>query len=147
ASHELKTPLSLIRLHAEKMLGDGDLPSAHAEAVLVLIEVLARLNQIIDEMLLLSRAEAKAIPFDMKPHDPARFLETFAQDAQALAEHNGRSFVYQHTGRGRVAFEERCMRQVLLNVLTNALNASPAGGAVTLASSIQGGVWRVSLED
>jgi signal transduction histidine kinase len=147
ASHELKTPLSLIRLHAEKMLGDGDLAPAHAEAVLVQIEELARLNQIIDEMLFLSRAEAKAIPFDMKPHDPARFLETFAQDAQALAEHSGHRFVHLHRGRGRVAFEERWMRQVLLNVLTNALNVSPEGGVVSLASSIRGGVWRVSLED
>jgi len=147
ASHELKTPLSLIRLHAEKMLADGDLAPAHAEAVLVQIEELARLNQIIDEMLFLSRAEAKAIPFDMKPHDPARFLETFAQDAQALAEHGGRSFVHHHKGRGRVAFEERWLRQVLLNVLTNALNVSPPGGVITLASTIQGGMWRVSLED
>jgi two-component system heavy metal sensor histidine kinase CusS len=147
ASHELKTPLSLIRLHAEKMLGDGDLPPVHAEAVLVQIEELARLNQIIDEMLFLSRAEAKAIPFDMKPHDPARFLETFAQDAQALAEHTGRSFVHQHKGRGRVAFEEKWMRQVLLNVLTNAINVSPEDGVITLVSSIRGGVWRVSLED
>ncbi|MFI4964318.1 MAG: ATP-binding protein [Caulobacterales bacterium] len=147
ASHELKTPLSLIRLHAEKMLGDGDLPAAHAEAVLVQIEELARLNQIIDEMLFLSRAEAKAIPFDLKRHDPGRFLDTFAQDAQALAEHGGRTFVCAHRGRGRVAFEEKWLRQVLLNVLTNALNVSPEGGAVTLTSNLQSGVWRVSLED
>lgn len=147
ASHELKTPLSLIRLHAEKMLGDGDLAPVHAEAVLVQIEELARLNQIIDEMLFLSRAEAKAIPFDMKAHDPARFLETFAQDAQALAEHNGRRFHYVHRGRARVAFEEKWMRQVLLNVLTNALNVSPEGGEVALTSTIRGGTWRVSVED
>jgi two-component system heavy metal sensor histidine kinase CusS len=147
ASHELKTPLSLIRLHAEKMLGDGDLPGVHAEAVLVQIEELARLNQIIDELLFLSRAEAKAIPFHLKPHDPGRFLESFSQDAQALAEHTGRRFIYRHRGRGRVPFEERWVRQVLLNLLTNALNVSPPAGAVTMTSGIQGGVWRVSVED
>lgn len=147
ASHELKTPLSLIRLHAEKMLGDGDLPAVHSEAVLVQIEELARLNQIIDELLFLSRAEAKAIPFDLKPHDPGRFLEGFAQDAQALAEHTGRRFVHVHKGRGRVPFEERWVRQVLLNLLTNALNVSPEGGTVTMVSCIGGGLWRVSVED
>lgn len=147
ASHELKTPLSLIRLHAEKMLGDGELPATHAEALLVQIEELARLNQIIDEMLFLSRAEAKAIAFDLKPRDPARFLDNFAQDAQALAEHTGRRFQWTHTGQGRAAFEEKWVRQVLLNVFTNALNASPPGGLVTLTSEIGGGHWRVSLED
>lgn len=147
ASHELKTPLSLVRLHAEKMLQDGDLPPAHAEAVLVQIEEVARLNQIIDEMLFLSRAEARAIPFDLKPHDPARFLDAFGQDATALAEHSGRRFVACHQGRGRVAFEEKWLRQVLLNVLTNALNASPPGGEVRLRSEIQPDLWRVSVED
>jgi two-component system heavy metal sensor histidine kinase CusS len=147
ASHELKTPLSLVRLHAEKMLGDGDLPQAHAEALLVQIEELARLNQIIDEMLFLSRAEAKAIPFHLRPQEPERFLEGFAQDAQALAEHTGRRFHWTHSGQAKVAFEEKWMRQVLLNLLTNALNVSPEGGLVELTSTVGGGVWRVSVED
>jgi len=147
ASHELKTPLSLIRLHAEKMLGDGDLPAAHTEALLIQIEELARLNQIIDEMLFLSRAEAKTIAFDLKPRDPARFLEGFAQDAQVLAEHTGRHFEWRHAGEGLAPFEEKWIRQVLLNVLTNALNVSPPEGKVTLESELANGVWRVSLED
>lgn len=147
ASHELKTPLSLIRLHAERMLGDGDLPAAHTEALLVQIEELARLNQIIDEMLFLSRAEAKAIPFDLQPRDPAKFLDGFAQDAEALAEHAGRRFAWRHSGKGLVPFEEKWLRQVLLNVLTNALNASPPAGLVELTSTLTATRWRVSVED
>lgn len=147
ASHELKTPLSLIRLHAEKMLNDGDLSPAHTEAVVVQIEELARLNQIIDELLFLSRAEAKAIGLNLSREDPALFLETFSQDAAALAEHGGRSFSYNHQGRGQVDFEEKWIRQVLLNVVTNALNASPAEGRITLRSQLAHGVWRVSVED
>ena len=61
ASHELKIPLSLIRLHAEKMLVDGGLAPAHREAVQVQLEEIARLNRIIDELLFLSRADAKAL--------------------------------------------------------------------------------------
>jgi two-component system heavy metal sensor histidine kinase CusS len=147
ASHELKTPLSLIRLHAERMLGDGDLPPAHTEALLVQIEELARLNQIIDEMLFLSRAEAKAIPFDLQPRDPVKFLESFAQDAEALAEHAGRRFTWRHSGEGLVPFEEKWLRQVLLNVLTNALNVSPPDGVVELTSTLTDKLWQVSVED
>jgi two-component system heavy metal sensor histidine kinase CusS len=147
ASHELKTPLSLIRLHAEQMLTDGDLAPAHAEAVVVQIEELARLNQIIDEMLFLSRAEAKAIAFDLRPHDPEPFLEAFAQDAQALCEHHGLGFSWRHTGSGRALFEEKWIRQVLLNVLANAINVSPRGSRIALVSTIDETLWRVSLED
>lgn len=147
ASHELKTPLSLIRLHAEKMLVDGDLSAAHTEAVVVQIEELARLNQIIDELLFLSRATARAIVFDLAPRDPCRMLEAFSQDAIALAEHYGRRFAYSHTGEGRALFEEKWIRQVLLNLLTNAVNVSPAGGLISLSSSLSDTVWRVTVED
>ena len=66
ASHELKIPLSLISLHAEKMLVDGSLPPAQREEVQVQVEEIARLNQIIDELLFLSRADARAVKLDPK---------------------------------------------------------------------------------
>jgi signal transduction histidine kinase len=147
ASHELKTPLSLIRLQAEKLLVTGKLSPADEEAVQMLLEELARLNQIIEELLFLSRAEARAITLQLKPQDPARFLQAFAQDARVLAEHHGRSFAMYHDGEGLVAFEAQRIRQVLLNLLANAIEASPRDGLITLRATFVGGVWRVSVED
>jgi two-component system heavy metal sensor histidine kinase CusS len=147
ASHELKTPLSLVRLHAEKMLGDEDLPPSAVEAVVVQLEELARLNRIIDELLFLSRAEAGAIPFELKEADARAFLDTFAQDAQALAAHHGLRFAHVHSGENYAVFEAKWMRQVLLNLLANAIRFSPSAGSVTVRSSVRDGVWRVSLAD
>jgi signal transduction histidine kinase len=147
ASHELKTPLSLVRLHAERLLMTGDLSPVQRESIHVQLEELARVNQIIDELLFLSRADAQAIPVDLRSQTPAEFLQTFAQDASALAEHHGRRFAYTHEGDGTVAFEEKRMRQVLLNLLANAVNVSPPGGAITLKSVLSGGLWQVSVED
>ena len=147
ASHELKTPLSLIRLHAEKMLTDGALGQDQAEAVLVQLEELARLNQIIDELLFLSRAEAAAIVFDLKPQPVSRLLESFHQDAAALTTHHGLRFVLSQDGEGCAAYEEKWLRQVLLNLLANAMGVSPPGATITLRSTTVGDVWRVSVED
>ena len=147
ASHELKTPLSLIRLHGEKLLVGGNLAPAEEEAVQMQLEELARLNRIIEEMLFLSRAEARAITLQLRPQDPSRFLHAFAQDARVLAEHDGRGFVLTTEGEGLVAFETQRIRQVLLNLLANALSASPRGGVITLRSTFSANVWRVSLED
>ena len=147
ASHELKTPLSLVRLHAERLLMTSELAPAQRESIHVQLEELARVNQIIDELLFLSRADAQAIPVDLRSQTPAEFLQTFAQDASALAEHHGRRFSYTHEGDGTVDFEEKRMRQVLLNLLANALNVSPPGGAITLKSVLAGGLWQVSVED
>jgi two-component system heavy metal sensor histidine kinase CusS len=147
ASHELRTPLSLVRLHAERLLGAAELEPAHRESVHVQLEEIARINRIIDELLFLSRADAHAMPIDLKRQGPAAFLQGFAQDATALAEHHGRRFSYTHDGDGSAAFEENRMRQVLLNLLANALNASPPGGRIMLRSRIADGVWRLSVED
>ncbi len=147
ASHELKTPLSLVRLHAERLLGANEMEAAHRESVHVQLEEIARINQIIDELLFLSRADAQAMPIDLKQQGPAAFLHSLAQDAAALAEHHGRRFSYTHEGDGTAAFEEKRMRQVLLNLVANALNASPPGGRITLHSRLADGLWRLAVED
>ena len=147
ASHELKTPLSLIRLQAEKLLVMGTLAPAEEDSVQMQLEELARLNRIIEEMLFLSRAEARAITLQLRPQDPSRFLHAFAQDARVLAEHEHRGFVLASEGEGLVAFEAQRIRQVLLNLLANALCASPRESVITLRSTFRAGVWRISLED
>ena len=117
ASHELKTPLSLVRLHAERLLVNDYLAPAQKESVHVQLEELARVNRIIDELLFLLRADAQAVSVDMKNQRPATFLQAFGQDASALAEHHGRHFSYTHVGDEALPFGEQRMRQVLLNLL------------------------------
>jgi len=147
ASHELKMPLSLIRLHAEKMLVDGGLSPAHKEAVQVQLEEIARLNRIIDELLFLSRADANALKLELKAQNPTALVQAFAQDASVLAEHHGRRFTCEHRGEGSVALEPKWMRQVLLNLLTNAIHVSPTHGLISLHSVVSASRWRVSVED
>lgn len=147
ASHEMKTPLSLIRLQAEKLALEGGLKPAQEEAVQMQLEEIARLNQIIEELLFISRAEARAVTLRTQPQDPRLFLETFGVDARVLAETRGARFCERHAGEGAVAFEAKWIRQVLLNLLANALNVSPSGGQVTITSKLDGTVWRVAIED
>ena len=147
ASHELKTPLSLVRLHAEKMLTDGGLVPEHEEAVLIQLEELTRLNHVIEDLLFLSRAEANVVVLKLTTQKPAQFLQDFFPDARALVEHSGRHLTHSHEGRDLVAFEEKWMRQVLLNLVTNAIHVSPPNSEIRLCSSVAHGVWRVSVED
>ncbi|MGZ5200179.1 MAG: sensor histidine kinase [Telluria sp.] len=147
ASHELKTPLSLVRLHAERMLLSGRLEPAHEEAAQLQLEELARLDQIIEEMLFLSRVEACAISLKATPANPAAFLHALAQDARVLAEASGHRFAHTHDGEGRVAFDQHRIRQVLLNLIGNARKAAPPGTSITLRSLLDNGCWWVSVED
>jgi two-component system heavy metal sensor histidine kinase CusS len=147
ASHELKTPLSLIRLHAEKMLTDPALSPLHREGLQDLLEEVDGLNHVIEDLLFLSRADAHVIALELEPQDPQPFLQSFAQDAAALAEHHGMRFVLEHSGSGDASFEPKWMRQVLLNLLINAIRVSPPGGLIRLRSTLDEGAWRLSLED
>ncbi|GAC1669792.1 MAG: ATP-binding protein [Steroidobacteraceae bacterium] len=147
ASHELKTPLSRIRLQAERLLVHGNLAAADEESVQVQLEEVSRLSQIIEELLFLSRADAREIDLNLSRQDPEQVLANFSQDARVLSEHRGVRFVVSHRGSGMILAEPRWLRRVLLNLLTNALNASPPQGNVTLGSVIDAGVWRVSLDD
>jgi two-component system heavy metal sensor histidine kinase CusS len=147
ASHELKTPLSLVRLHAERLLARGNLAPDQEEAVLVQLDELNRLNRIIDELLLLSRAEAQAVKMDMSESGIAKFFEVFAQDAVVLAEDRGLQFTWSHHGSAVFAFDERWIRQVLLNLLANAMAVSPVGGLIVLKSTADDHQWRVEMID
>jgi heavy metal sensor kinase len=147
ASHELKTPLSMIRLQAERLLEKGDLSTANEESVQVQLEEVSRLSQIIEELLFLSRAEAREIALNLAPHDPEVILANFLQDARVLSDHQGLHLKQSHEGSGAILAEPRWLRRVLLNMLTNALKASPQHGSITLRSRVESGEWRVSVDD
>ena len=144
-SHELKTPLSLLRLHAEQILKDD--AGRHADAAVEQIEEIARLNRFIDQMLFLSQAEAGSIALDLIPIDPKSFIDAFAADAAVLAEDSGHRFSARVRGRGLVAIDESRFRQVLFNLTVNAIKASPAGTEILLTSKFVKGFWRISIDD
>jgi signal transduction histidine kinase len=147
ASHELKTPLSLVRLQAEKLLLDEGLTSEQQEAVQVQMDEISRLEQIIEDLLFLSRAEVQVVKLTLQPGDPSDFLKTFIPDARVLAEHRGVRFSERIEGKGVVPFDAKWIRQVLLNLMINALNVSPRGSLVTLDSEITLESWRIAIED
>jgi signal transduction histidine kinase len=147
ASHELKTPLSLVRLQAEKLLVEGGLTPAQEEAVQLQLEEVTRLNKIIEELLFLSRVEAQAVTPELRREDPRRFLQVFALDARVLAESRGVHFTETLGGAGTVDYDPKWIRQVLLNLVANALKFSPRGGLITLVSDFTVDSWRVAIED
>ncbi len=147
ASHELRTPLSLIRLHAERMLVSGKLSPVEEEAVHVQLEEITRLNMIIDDLLFLSRADARVVKMNLQAEDANEFLKSFLPDAMVLVEHHGRRFEHTHEGHDKATFDAKWIRQVLLNLLTNAINASPSGGLIALRSEIKNGLWCLRVEN
>jgi len=146
-SHELKTPLSLLRLQSERLLADGNLKPEQEEAMLVQLEEIARMNQTIEGLLFLSRAEARAITLDLHPQNPREFLQGFLADARILAEEVGGRLEEKIDGDQEVRFDARSFRRVLLNLVSNAVKVTPPGGLLTVESEFTVDSWQVAIED
>lgn len=147
ASHELKTPLSLARLHAEAILSDPAISEAQENATVAQLEQIDQLTAMVGDLLLLARADSSSMSLAREPHDPAVLLEAMRGDAEVLAEAAGAALRIVHDGHGTADIDPRWLRQIILNLLNNALRASPAGSVVTIGSVLSGECWHLAVED
>lgn len=148
ASHELKTPLALIRLNIERVVLDPQTVGGSREALQDAIEQIHHLDRLIERLLFLSRAQAGEVALDREHFQADEFIQETAHDADLLAQAAGRRFVVAHNDPGRVCADRARLRQVLLNLLSNSLRATPEGGRVELYSRLspEGG-WSLRLTD
>lgn len=147
ASHELKTPLALIRLNAERLRTRVAHDPEAAAGLADLLEEIARMNRIIESLLFIAKAESGGLALELKEHDVPALLAPFAEDARALAEDRGARFELARNDAGSMRLEPSLLRQLLLNLTANALNVSPAGGVVALESVRTDGGWTFVVTD
>lgn len=132
ASHELKTPLALVRLNAEKLRARLRDDPEGLTTLEDLLEEISQLHQIIESLLFLSRAESGALAPKARVVEIAAFVRDFAEDALVLAQDRGVHFTVGALAPGELSVEPILLRQLLLNLVTNALVVTPRGGTISL---------------
>jgi two-component system sensor histidine kinase BaeS len=131
-AHELRTPLANLRGYLEALKdgvlrGDEQLfADLHREAVLQ--------QRIVDDLQDLALAEAGTLVYSPVPVDLAELLETCRTAHQPAADHAGVTLALRAEEPPVVNADPDRLRQVISNLVTNALRATPAGGTVTLAA-------------
>jgi signal transduction histidine kinase len=147
ASHELKTPLALIRLNAEKLRPRlGNDPDGLASLGDILEEI-TRLHQVIDRLLFLAKSESGALTLAARRVELQPMLAAFAEDAEALAEDRGVRFAVGKNVPGEIKAEPDLLRQLLLNLIANAVAVSARGSLVQLDSYPHEHEWRLVITD
>jgi signal transduction histidine kinase len=146
-SHELKTPLSLVRLNAEKLRQRVPHDSEAGIAAEDILEELARLHAVIDRLLFLAKSEGGALPLVRQSIAMHDLVSSFAEDARALAEDRELRFVVSANEPGEILGDAGLVRQILLNLVANAVAASPPGGLIELASAPSPTGWQLVLTD
>jgi signal transduction histidine kinase len=146
ASHELKTPLSLIRLNAEEIRRRSQDKECQSMAD-GQMDIVDNLNKVVNDLLFLAKADGGALKVSVETHLVSGFLEEFSTDASALCEDKGLSFEYINAFSGKARFDPVWMRHVLFNLVSNAIRFSVEGGTIELRSFEKDGEWQVELRD
>ncbi|HWQ12558.1 MAG TPA: ATP-binding protein [Roseiflexaceae bacterium] len=147
-AHDLRTPLSILRGYTEG-LQDGRLAGTPALFAIMHGEVV-HLQRLVEDLRLLSLADAGALPLNRRAVDPRALLERTALAHVVQAEERGIALRVEASAElPSVLVDTDRMTQVLNNLVSNALRYTPAGGTVTLKAecrTLNGGAeaWKAS---
>ncbi len=138
ASHELKTPLTGLRLAVHLLLEEsvGPLNPKQLELLLDARDNTERLLAVVESLLNLARLEAEGRPLDLRPEQPEELLRQAAEEFRPRAEDRGVQLTVQAApALPEVAADARQLGHALHNLVDNALRYSGRGGRVTLSAS------------
>jgi len=147
-SHELKTPLTVIQGHSAKMGDAPDDRESWQASRRIITDEAKRLTQLVDNLLTLARLESPAFNLDRAPMSLAALLEESILQVSDLAEARKLALTLNLTpGLPRVAADRARLKQVILNLLDNALKYTPPGGAVIVTVRVADGKLIGEVQD
>jgi signal transduction histidine kinase len=145
-AHELRTPLSLILGHAEAV-HDGVLPPS-TENFEIIREEAARLEHLINDLRILSLADAGELSMQFETVEPQRLIQEVAGLYQFQAQKKNISVKLEiDPDLPDIQVDPGRMTQVLTNILDNALRHTPEGGSITLAARKVEDMVELSVQD
>ena len=133
ASHELKTPLTVLCGETETALRDEPLAPADRERAASQLDELRRLARIVDGLTLLAKADAGQVTLKLEPVRLDELVRDNFEDARILAEPQGIQVELTACEEATVPADRHRLRQLLLNLADNAVKYNQPQGRVTMS--------------
>jgi signal transduction histidine kinase/HAMP domain-containing protein len=149
-SHELKTPLTSIRMAVHLLLEErvGTLTPKQTELLIAARDDSDRLNQIIENLLDMGRIESGRVMMDLKPLRPEQLVNHATEPLEAAYHDRGVELIVELSDDlPEVSADETRINHVFSNLLTNALKFTPPGGSVRVTAEQEPDVVRFSVAD
>jgi signal transduction histidine kinase len=132
ASHELRTPLTILRSELEAMEQHAGFDARLQETMGNLLEEVQRLARIVENLFALSRLDAGLAATVATHFDFAKLAATTTEQMCLLAEDKGVKITCQTATPVFLDGDRGRFKQIIVNLLDNAIKYTPSGGAVTL---------------
>jgi signal transduction histidine kinase len=132
ASHELKTPLTVLCGETETALRDGSLSAADRERAANLLDELRRLARIVDGLALLAKADAGQVTLNLETVRLDELVRDNFADAQILAEPQGIRVELAACEEITLPGDRHRLRQLLLNLADNAVKYNQPQGRIIM---------------
>ena len=149
-SHELRTPLTAIQGFAETLLtGALEDRQNNRRFVEIIRNHAARLSRLTDDLLKLSRIEAGKLDMDYQAVDLEILIDAAVESARDAANQKQLSLVITNLPRNlpRIFADAILLREVLRNLLDNAIQYTPPGGRIEVESAMREGLVVITIAD
>jgi signal transduction histidine kinase len=147
ASHELRSPLALMRSELEGTLARSRTPAEYERVLRDLEAEVEHMSRMVDQLLMLARADAGALQPAATDLDVADFLHETAARWRPMADQRHVRLDVDAPDSGNVSADPDLLRRVMDNLIDNATRHSPAGTAVRLSGAPTAGGWSIEVHD
>jgi heavy metal sensor kinase len=148
ASHELRTPVAILRGEAEVALSQQSRsPEEYRESLGVLHQEAERLTHIVDDLFTLTRADAGQYPLQPRDFYLDELVAECVHSARTLALAKKISLNFEEASESPIHADESLLRRMILNLLDNAIKSTAEGGRVTVTCSRAGEEYALSIMD
>jgi len=147
-SHELRTPLTQIRMFSETLLLDRVRTEEERRRALQVIDDEARrLGHLVENVLQFARGERGALQLDIRPRDLGALIRETVEGFEPMARRAGAAVESRLAEDLTARLDAGALRQVLLNLLDNAVKYGPEGQRIRVAAERLNGFCRIRVED
>jgi signal transduction histidine kinase len=149
ASHELRSPLTSVQGFAELLMLDKDsLTPRQRETVEIILDNCRHLVRLLNDLLDLARSDAGRLSIRPQPTEVAPLVEDVVRTMRAQTEAASQRLTEQvEPGLPLINVEPDRIRQILVNLLTNAHEYTPEGASISVAARALGAEVEISVSD